>query len=30
VRVWGLRDPNDPEGMKAGVIPREIVARFET
>ena len=29
VRVWGLRDPNDPEGMRAGVIPKEIVARFK-
>ena len=29
VRVWGLRDPHDPEGMRAGVIPREIIARFE-
>ena len=29
VRVWGLRDPNDPEGLKAGVIPPEIIARFQ-
>ena len=29
VRVWGLRDPNDPEGLRAGVIPREIITRFE-
>jgi len=28
VRVWGLRDPQDPEGMRAGVIPPEIIARF--
>ena len=30
VRVWGLRDPNDPEGMRAGTIPAEIVARFRS
>ena len=29
VRVWALRDPNDPEGMKAGVVPLEIVNQFE-
>jgi len=29
VRVWALRDPNDPEGMKAGAVPPEIIARFE-
>lgn len=29
VRVWGLRDPANPEGMKAGVIPAEIIARFQ-
>jgi hypothetical protein len=29
VRVWGLRDPNDPDGLKAGVIPPEIIARFQ-
>ncbi len=29
VRVWGLRDPADPEGLKAGVIPKEVIARFE-
>lgn len=29
VRVWGLRDPRDPEGLKAGVIPPEIIARFK-
>ena len=29
VRVWGLRDPNDPDGLKAGVIPKEVIDRFE-
>lgn len=29
LRVWALRDPADPEGMKAGVVPDEIKARFE-
>ncbi|HSH07769.1 MAG TPA: acyl-CoA thioesterase [Burkholderiales bacterium] len=28
LRVWALRDPNNPEGMKAGVIPPEIIERF--
>lgn len=28
LRVWALRDPNDAEGMKAGVIPEEIRVRF--
>ena len=29
VRVWAERDPNDPEGMKAGVIPEHVIRRFE-
>lgn len=29
LRVWALRDPVNPEGMKAGPIPMEIRARFE-
>ncbi len=29
LRVWALRDPTDPEGMKAGPVPAEIRARFE-
>jgi 4-hydroxybenzoyl-CoA thioesterase len=29
VRVWGLRDPSNPEGLKAGVIPKEVIARFQ-
>jgi 4-hydroxybenzoyl-CoA thioesterase len=29
LRVWGLRDPSDPDGMKAGVVPPEIIARFQ-
>ena len=28
LRVWALRDPNNPEGMKAGVIPPEVIERF--
>ncbi len=28
VRVWALRDPVDPEGIKAGPVPPEIIARF--
>jgi 4-hydroxybenzoyl-CoA thioesterase len=28
LRVWALQDPNNPEGMKAGVIPPEIIDRF--
>jgi len=28
LRIWALRDPNNPEGMKAGVIPPEIIERF--
>jgi len=28
LRVWALQDPNDLEGMKAGVIPPEIIDRF--
>ena len=29
LRVWALRDPADPESMKAGPVPEEIRARFE-
>ena len=29
LRVWALRDPANPDGMKAGPIPKEIRARFE-
>ena len=29
LRVWGLRDPDDPEGLKAGPVPPEIIARFQ-
>jgi 4-hydroxybenzoyl-CoA thioesterase len=29
LRVWALRDPADPDNMKAGVVPDEIKARFE-
>lgn len=29
LRVWALRDPADPENMKAGPVPDEIKARFE-
>ena len=29
LRVWGLRDPNDPEGLKAGPVPNEIIALFQ-
>ena len=29
LRVWGLRDPADPEGMKAGAVPAEIIERFQ-
>lgn len=29
LRVWALRDPDDPDGMKAGLIPGEVRARFE-
>ena len=29
LRVWALRDPADPEGMKAGNVPEEIIARFQ-
>ena len=28
LRIWALRDPHNPEGMKAGVIPPEIIERF--
>lgn len=28
LRVWALRDPNNPDEMKAGVIPEEVIARF--
>ncbi|MEE8247992.1 MAG: thioesterase family protein [Alphaproteobacteria bacterium] len=30
LRVWGLRDPKDPEGVKAGPVPPEVIARFES
>ena len=26
-RIWGVSDPADPEGLKAGVIPPEVKAR---
>jgi len=29
LRVWALRDPADPDNMKAGIVPEEIKARFE-
>ncbi len=29
VRVWALRDPANPEGLKAGTIPPEVIAKFE-
>jgi 4-hydroxybenzoyl-CoA thioesterase len=29
LRVWALRDPADPENMKAGPVPEEIRARFK-
>ncbi len=29
VRVWALRDPNNPEGLKAGTIPPEVMAKFD-
>lgn len=28
LRVWALRDPADPESMKAGPVPEEIRQRF--
>ena len=30
LRVWGLRDPKDTEGVKAGPVPPEVMARFES
>lgn len=29
VRVWAERDPDDPDGMKAGTVAPEVIARFE-
>lgn len=29
LRVWALRDPADPERMKAGTVPEEIRLRFQ-
>jgi 4-hydroxybenzoyl-CoA thioesterase len=29
LRVWALRDPADPDNMKAGIVPEEIRASFE-
>ncbi len=29
LRVWALRDPANPESMKAAPVPEEIKARFE-
>lgn len=30
LRVWALRDPTDPDNMKAGPVPEEIKAQFES
>jgi 4-hydroxybenzoyl-CoA thioesterase len=27
-RVWALRDPNNPDGIKAGRIPPDVIAKF--
>jgi 4-hydroxybenzoyl-CoA thioesterase len=29
LRVWAMQVPNDPQGMKAGVVPQAIIDRFE-
>ena len=29
LRVWALRDPANSEGLKAGTVPPEIIARFQ-
>ena len=29
-RIWGVSDPADPEGLKAGVIPAEVKALMPT
>ncbi|MFA6310089.1 MAG: acyl-CoA thioesterase [Sterolibacterium sp.] len=29
LRVWALRDPANPDNMKAGPVPEEVRARFE-
>lgn len=29
VRVWGLRDPDHPAGMKAAPVPDEVIAKME-